>query len=154
MGSLKDQLLAKGLAPKPTAPGPATPPTVKPAPTDPGASRREREQEVNAAAHAATSPKYLGGRIATLSLRDRIPMISTAPEITAVGGLVSYGVSRQENYRRSAYFIRKILDGTKPADLPVEQPTTILLSINLKTAQALGLTIPPSMLATANEVIE
>ena len=67
MGSLKDQLLAKGLAPKPTAPGPATPPTVKPAPTDPGASRREREQEVNAAAHAATSPKYLGGRIATLA---------------------------------------------------------------------------------------
>ena len=69
-------------------------------------------------------------------------------------GLISYGVSRRDAYRRSAYFVKKVLDGVKPADLPVEQPTKSLLSINLKTAKALGLTIPQSLLATADEVIE
>ena len=92
--------------------------------------------------------------IAALSLRDRIPVLATAPELTAAGGLVSYGVSRRENYRRAGYFIRKILDGMKPADLPVEQPTKILLSINLKTARAFGLSIPDAILVRADEVIE
>jgi len=96
----------------------------------------------------------LSDRIAALSLRDRIPVLATAPELTAAGGLVSYGVSRRENYRRSGYFIRKILDGMKPADLPVEQPTKILLSINLKTARAFGLSIPDAILVRADEVIE
>ena len=97
----------------------------------------------------------LGERIAALSLRNKLPVISTAPELTAAGGLVSYGVSREENYRRSAYFIRKILDGTQPADLPVEQPTKILLSINVKTAQAFGLAVPEhDILVRADEVIE
>ena len=96
----------------------------------------------------------LSDRIAALSLRDRIPVLATAPELTAAGGLVSYGVSRRENYRRAGYFIRKILDGMKPADLPVEQPTKILLSINLKTARAFGLSIPDAILVRADEVIE
>jgi putative ABC transport system substrate-binding protein len=96
----------------------------------------------------------LSGRIGTLSLQHRIPVLSTAPELTAAGGLVSYGVSRQENYRRSGYFIRKILDGAKPADLPVEQPTKIVLSVNLKSARAFGLLVPDAIMVRADEVIE
>lgn len=96
----------------------------------------------------------LGLRIAVLALQNRIPVVSTDPELTGAGGLISYGISRRENFRRSAYFVKKILDGAKPADLPVEQPTRIQLSVNLKTAKALGLTVPPSLLAIADEVIE
>ncbi len=96
----------------------------------------------------------LSAPIAALSLRHGIPVVSTAPELTATGGLVSYGVSRQENYRRSGYFIRKILDGIKPADLPVEQPTKILVSVNLKSARAFGLSVPDAIMVRADEVIE
>jgi putative ABC transport system substrate-binding protein len=96
----------------------------------------------------------LGGRIAALSLQHRISVISTDSDLTSAGGLVSYGFSRRQNVRRSAYYVKRILDGMKPADLPVEQPTRILLSVNLKTAKALGLAIPPSLLATADEVVE
>jgi ABC-type uncharacterized transport system substrate-binding protein len=96
----------------------------------------------------------LGARIAALALQHRIPIISIDADLTRSGGLISYGLSRRNNYRRSAYFVKKILDGVKPADLPVEQPTRIVLSVNLKTAQALGLAVPPSLLAIADEVIE
>jgi putative tryptophan/tyrosine transport system substrate-binding protein len=96
----------------------------------------------------------LAVHIVILALEHRIPVFSTNPDLTGGGGLISYGVSRRDAYRRSAYFVKKVLDGAKPADLPVEQPTKILLSINLKTAKALGLTIPQSLLATADEVIE
>ena len=68
--------------------------------------------------------------------------------------MISYGVSRRDAYRRSAYFVKKVLDGARPADLPVEQPTQVLLSVNLKTAKSLGLTVPPSLLVAADEVIE
>jgi putative ABC transport system substrate-binding protein len=67
---------------------------------------------------------------------------------------MSYGISRRDAYRRSAYFVKKVLDGANPADLPVEQPTQILLSVNLKTAKALGLTIPSALLGIADEIIE
>lgn len=93
-------------------------------------------------------------RIAALALQNRMPVVSTDSDLTSAGGLISYGISRRENFRRTAYFVKKILDGQKPADLPVEQPTRIQLSINLKTAKALGLTVPPAILALADEVIE
>jgi putative ABC transport system substrate-binding protein len=96
----------------------------------------------------------LGMRIATLALQHRLPVISTNPDVTSVGGLMSYGISRRDAYRRSAYFVKKVLDGANPADLPVEQPTQILLSVNLKTAKALGLTIPSALLGIADEIIE
>jgi putative ABC transport system substrate-binding protein len=96
----------------------------------------------------------LGERIAAMALQHRIPVVSSASDLTRAGGLISYGVSRSDAYRRSANFVRKILDGAKPADLPVEQPTRILLSVNLKTAKALGLTVPPSLLVAADDVIE
>ena len=96
----------------------------------------------------------LGMRIVTLALQHRIPVISTNSDITGVGGLISYGVSRRDAYRRSAYFVKKVLDGAKPADLPVEQPTQVLLSVNLKTARALGLTVPTGLVNAADEVIE
>ena len=96
----------------------------------------------------------LGVRIAALQLQHRIPVVSTDSDLTSAGGLISYGSSRRENYRRSAYFVKKVLDGAKPADLPVEQPTRILLSVNLKTAKVLGLDVPPAVLARADEVIE
>jgi ABC-type uncharacterized transport system substrate-binding protein len=96
----------------------------------------------------------LGARIAALALENRVPVVSTDTDLTGAGGLISYGISRRDAYRRSAYYVKKVLDGVKPADLPVEQPTRILLSVNIKTAKALGLTLPPSLLVAADDVIE
>jgi ABC-type uncharacterized transport system substrate-binding protein len=93
-------------------------------------------------------------RIAELALKHRIPAVCPFRPFVEDGGLMSYWVSEAEFYRRAAVFVDKILKGTKPADLPVEQPTRFELVINMKTAKVLGVTLSPAILARADEVIE
>jgi putative ABC transport system substrate-binding protein len=95
-----------------------------------------------------------GIRIITLALAGRVPAIYGTREYPAVGGLMSFGPNLPDLYRRAAAFVDKILRGTKPADIPVEQPTKFDLVINLTTAKALGLTIPDKLLGLADEVVE
>jgi len=94
------------------------------------------------------------GQIAVMAIRERLPAISTAREYAEAGVLLSYGPDLQDQFRRSAAFVDKIFKGAKPADLPVEQPTKFELVVNIKTAKALGVDVPPSVLARADEVIE
>jgi putative tryptophan/tyrosine transport system substrate-binding protein len=93
-------------------------------------------------------------RIAGFALRYRLPTTSFQRFFTEAGTLLSYGPSFADLFRRAATYVDKILKGAKPADLPVEQPTKFELVINLKTAKVLGLTIPPSLLLRADQVIE
>jgi len=94
------------------------------------------------------------GQIANLAMKHRLPSMVSSRDRVDAGGLVAYGPNLAELWRRAATFVDKILKGAKPGELPVEQPTKFELVINMKTAKALGLTIPPSLLRRADEVIQ
>jgi putative tryptophan/tyrosine transport system substrate-binding protein len=104
----------------------------------------------------ATSPMFFGHRrqLADLAVKHRLPIMFAFREYAEAGGLMAYGPSYAELFRRAAGYVDRILKGAKPADLPIEQPTKFELVINLKTAKALSLTIPPSVLLRADEVIQ
>jgi len=93
-------------------------------------------------------------RVAELAAKYRLPAVYDLGEFAHAGGLLSYGASLVDQSRRAAVYVDRILKGAKPANLPVEQPTKFDLVINLKTAKALGLTIPPSLLQRADQVID
>jgi putative tryptophan/tyrosine transport system substrate-binding protein len=110
----------------------------------------------SAALAVTQSPPFLSNQkqIADLATKNRLPAIYNRGDWVENGGLMSYGPHRAEPYRRAAYYVDRILKGAKPADLPVEQPTKFELMINLKTAKALGLTIPPIVMMRAERVIK
>jgi len=131
---------------------------------DLGEARRPDEIEAAFAAIAKQRPEAVlvmvdamlvnqRKRVADLAARYRLPTMYPFREFVEVGGLMSYGASLQDNYRRAATYVAKILKGANPGDLPVEQPTKFELVINLKTAQTLGLTVPPELLVRADEII-
>ena len=93
-------------------------------------------------------------QIIDLAAMHRLPAIYEWPQQVKDGGLMSYGASDTETYRRVASYVDRIFKGATPSELPIEQPSTLLLVINLKTAKAIGLTIPPALLLRADEVIQ
>jgi putative ABC transport system substrate-binding protein len=94
------------------------------------------------------------GQVADLALKHRLALVTAFRSFTEAGALMSYGYQRTALYRHLALFVQKILEGNKPADMPVEQPTNFELVINLKTAKVLGIEIPPTLISRADEVIE
>jgi len=119
------------------------------------AFERARRQQVGALVIGADGFNQMHQQaIIDLVTRTRLPAVYPAREFVEAGGLIAYAVSYPDLYLRLASFVDKILKGANPADLPIEQPTKFELVINLKTAKALGLTIPPSLLQRADQVIE
>ena len=94
------------------------------------------------------------GEIVALAQRFRVPAVYPYPSYAAKGGLIAYGIDSPDLFRRAASYVDRILKGARPAELPVQQPTKFELVINLKTAKALGLSVPQALLARADEVIE
>jgi putative ABC transport system substrate-binding protein len=112
--------------------------------------------EARSQAVAMTAGAFLAAnlkRIAEIAAKYRLPAIADRDDFVDRGGLMSYGADDSEKFKRVAVFIDKILKGTKPTDIPVEQPTKFEFVINLKTAKQIGLTIPPNVLARADRVI-
>jgi putative ABC transport system substrate-binding protein len=116
-------------------------------------SAMTRERADALIAFSDPSIVFHGRRVADLAAKSRLPAVYASREVVDAGGLMSYGPSISDMFRRAAVYVGKILKGAKPADLPMEQPTKFELVINLKTAKALGLTIPQSLLARADGVI-
>ena len=103
-----------------------------------------------------TSSMFFGERrrLVNLAAKNRLPAMYGGRDFVEVGGLIGYGLYTSALFRHAATYVNKILKGAKPGDLPIEQPTKFELMINLKTGKALGLTIPPALLARADQVIE
>jgi len=116
------------------------------------AAKKGRAEALNVLASSIFSAHRL--RLVELAAKSRLPAIYEHRHFVDAGGLVSYGPSLPDLFRRAAYYVDKILKGTKPADLPVEQPTKFEFVINLKTAKQIGVTIPPNVLARADKVIK
>ena len=93
-------------------------------------------------------------KIAELAIKNRLPSTLERSDYAEAGGLMSYGANDAESFKRAAWYVDKILKGSKPAELPIEQPTKIELVVNLKTAKQIGVTIPPNVLARADRVIK
>jgi len=124
---------------------------------------REMDAAFTAIAQAKVSAMLVGGgafltsrrhQLVRLAALHKIPAIYATRQHTEAGGLMSYGASNTDAYRRAGVYVARILKGEKPGDLPVELPTKFELVINLKTAKALGLTVPTTLLTAADEVIE
>jgi putative ABC transport system substrate-binding protein len=113
-------------------------------------------REANGGMIVSATPVAITHRelIVTLAARYKLPAVYSARDYTVSGGLISYGTNFLDQFRRAASYVDRILKGEKPADMPVQAPTKYELVVNLKTAKALGLTIPPSLLARADEMIE
>ena len=108
---------------------------------------------------AFPSPGVAGSTLCSLPIilaapRNHVPTVYPLSDFAREGGLLSYGIDRVDNWRRAATYVDRILRGAKPAELPIQLPTKFEFVINLKTAKALGLTIPETLLATADEVIQ
>jgi ABC-type uncharacterized transport system substrate-binding protein len=102
------------------------------------------------------SPMFFGerGRLAALAVKHRLPTVFASPEYAQAGGLIAYGADLADGFRRAPLFVDRILKGARPGDLPIEQAAKVRVLVNLKTAKALGLTIPPSVLARADEIVQ
>ena len=126
-----------------------------PNPDFPAAFRAAAKAHVSALIAVRTGPLLNDPkRIANLAIKNRLPSMHEGSDFVEAGGLMSYAASYGEAYRRAAVYVDKILKGTPPADLPIEQPTKFEFFINLKTAKALNLTIPQSVLYRADKVIK